>query len=95
MHSLSATSVSSQAERVYGEMDYVYNPYRNKLKPSRADDLLFIYHNTWLMRNIKRDVAQDPKHLPWAWEHLNSDEESDQPEDDEQSQSEDDDDIIE
>ena len=47
------------------------------------------------MRNIKRDAAQDPKHLPWSWDHLNSDEESDQPEDDEQSQSEDDDDIIE
>ena len=63
----------SSCERNWGIYSFVHNKVRNRLQPSRAEDLVYIYTNSKLLRH-----QRGPNPIQWYGIHqIHSDDESD------------------
>lgn len=67
MHSVAMST--GAMERAWSSYDFVHSIRRNRLSPSRADKLVFIYNNMRNMRKLAKLAAlnkRDPG-VPWTW----------------------------
>ena len=67
MHSVAMST--GAMERAWSSYDFVHSIRHNRLSPSRADKLVFIYNNMRNMRKLAKLAAlnkRDPG-VPWTW----------------------------
>ena len=62
-HGLQVTS-SCACERNWSTYDYIHNRKRNKLSPSRARDLVYVFTNERLLRQMNK-ADREEAFLPW------------------------------
>lgn len=66
---LAAMASSSSCERNWSTFDFIHSKKRNKLKSSRASDLVYVFSNKQLMRRQARlnKKGQHDALVPWQW----------------------------
>lgn len=73
----SMVSSSSSCERIFSTYEFIHSPQRNRLEPSRANDLVYVFRNMRLLDKF----GEPEKFADWVAEEIPSDDEATQAQD--------------
>ena len=66
IRSTSASNATKHSERSWGYLEYIHNRRRNRLTTSRADDLVYCYHNLRVLRRSQAPRGDGDDYTPWS-----------------------------